>query len=178
MLQRTVPVSSVLHSIAANYKVWKTRCIWREHSFYIYYFKSTKCSATKYNTSEQNILLSGDVELNPGPAIAENISAIKEVSFIDLNFELKCRMLRYRLIPLDVGGGGDCFFKSVSHQLCGDSSGHLELRTTGVRYLTENPERFIESNTETSWLQYLSSMSMQGTWADNIVIQAVADAMN
>lgn len=70
------------------------------------------------------------------------------------------------------------FFKSVSHQLCGDSSSHLELRTTGVRYLTENPERFIESNTETSWLQYLSSMSMQGTWADNIVIQAVADAMN
>ena len=45
------------------------------------------------------------------------------------------------------------FFKSVSHQLCGDSSGHLELRTTGVRYLTENPERFIESNTETSWLR-------------------------
>ena len=100
MLQRTVPVSSVLHSIAANYKVWKTRCIWREDSFYIYYFKSTKCSATKYNTSEQNILLSGDVELNPGPAIAENISAIKEVSFIDVNFELECRMLRYRLIPL------------------------------------------------------------------------------
>lgn len=69
------------------------------------------------------------------------------------------------------------FFKSVSHQLCGDSSGHLELRTTGVRYLTENPERFIESNTDIM-VAYLSSMSMQGTWADNIVIQAVADAMN
>lgn len=178
MLQRTVPVSSVLHSMAANYKLWKTRCIWREVSLYSYYFKSTKCSSMVYNTSAENILLSGDVELNPGPATAETISAVKEISFIDPNFLLESRMLRYRLTPLDVGGGGDCFFKSVSHQLCGDSSRHLELRATGVKYLTENPERFIESNTETSWLQYLSGMSMQGTWGDNIVIQAVADAMN
>ena len=44
--------------------------------------------------------------------------------------------------------------------------------------MTGNPERFIESNTETSWLQYLSRMSMQGTWADNIVIQAVASDDN
>ena len=40
--------------------------------------------------------------------------------------------------------------KSVSHQLCGDSSHHLGLRATGVEYLTESPERFIESNTEAS----------------------------
>ena len=130
------------------------------------------------NSSERNILLSGDVELNPGPATAENTSAVKEVSSSDPDFVLKCRMIRYRLTPLNVGGGGDCLFKSVSHQLCGDSSHHLELRATGVRFLTDNPERFIESNTETSWLQYLSRMSIQGTWADNIVIQAVADSMN
>lgn len=43
----------------------------------------------------------------------ENILVIKEVFFIDLNFELECRMFRYRLIFLDVGGGGDCFFKFV-----------------------------------------------------------------
>ena len=130
------------------------------------------------NSSEQNILLSGDVELNPGPATGENTPAVKEICSSDPNFVLECRMIRYGLTPLDVGGRGDCFFKSVSHQLCGDSSHHLELRATGVRYLTDNPERFIESNTETSRLQYLSRMSMQGTWADNIVIQAVADVMN
>ena len=28
------------------------------------------------------------------------------------------------------------------------------------------PERFIESNTENSWLRYLNNMSIQGTWAD------------
>lgn len=62
--------------------------------------------------------------------------------------------------------------------MCADSSHHLELRATGVRYLTDNPEQFIEYNTETSYLQYLSSVSMQGTRADNIVTQAMADAMN
>jgi len=27
-------------------------------------------------------------------------------------------------------------------------------------------------------MQYLSNMSLQGTWADHVVIQALADAMN
>ena len=44
--------------------------------------------------------------------------------------------------------------------------------------MRENPERFIESNTEYSWLQYLNNMSMQGTWCDGMIIQAVADQFN
>ena len=84
----------------------------------------------------------------------------------------------YGLRPLDVGGGGDCFFKSVSHQLYGDSSHHLAIRAAGIQYLNDNPECFIESNTGSSWLEYLTNMSLSGTWADHIIIQAVANAMN
>ena len=40
------------------------------------------------------------------------------------------------------------------------------------------PERFIESSTDHSWLRYLAYMSHQGTWADALVLQAVADALN
>ena len=43
--------------------------------------------------------------------------------------------------------------------------------------MRENPERFIESNTENSWLRYLNKMCTQGTWADALVTQAVADAL-
>lgn len=50
MLQKTVPV---LHSIAANYKLWKTRFIWREDSFYNYYCKSTKKWKMICNSSER-----------------------------------------------------------------------------------------------------------------------------
>ena len=37
------------------------------------------------------------------------------------------------------------FFPSVSHQLYGNSNSHLTIRSLGVRYLKDNPERFIES---------------------------------
>ena len=44
--------------------------------------------------------------------------------------------------------------------------------------MRDNPERFIESNTENSWLRYLNNMSIHGTWADALIIQTVADALN
>ena len=53
----------------------------------------------------------------------------------------------------------------------------MRIRTAGVQFRRDNPERFIESNTENSWLRYLNNMSIQGTWADALIIQTVADAL-
>ena len=50
------------------------------------------------------------------------------------------------------------------------------IRTAGVQFTRDNPVRFIESNSENSWLRYLN-MSIQGTWADALIIQTVADAL-
>ena len=54
----------------------------------------------------------------------------------------------------------------------------MHIRTAGVQFMRDNPERFIESNTENSWLRYLNNMCIQGTWADALIIQAAADALN
>ena len=54
----------------------------------------------------------------------------------------------------------------------------MNIRALGVDYLREHPERFIESNSENSWLEYLTNMSQQGTWCDNLIIQALADKLN
>jgi len=62
--------------------------------------------------------------------------------------------------------------------LYSNPSNHLQIRTLGVQYLQEHPERFIESNVEQSWLRYLNNMSKQGIWADHIIIQAVAEALH
>ena len=43
--------------------------------------------------------------------------------------------------------------------------------------MRDNPERFVESNTENSWLRYLNNMCIQGTCADELIIQAVAEAL-
>ena len=181
MLQNSVPVSSVLHIIASNYKQWNIRYIrQRQDSFYSNHFLKTKKSTVAYDVLEQNLLLSGDIELNPGPVTNTNKTSTssRAIASDSFDFVFNNRLLRHGLRPLDVGGGGDCFFKSVSRQLYGDSCHNLGIRAAGVQYLRDNPERFIESNLDTSWLEYLSNMSMQGTWADNIIIQAVVDAMN
>ena len=60
----------------------------------------------------------------------------------------------------------------------GDSSHHLHIREVGVQYLRDNPESFIESNTEHSWNDHLSNMSMQGTWCDALIVQAVAESQH
>ena len=88
---------------------------------------------------------------------------------------MQSRLGELGLQSIDVGGAGDCFFRSVSHQLCCNSNHHMRIRTAGV--MRDNPQRFIESNAENSWLRYLNNMSIQGTWADALIIQAVADAL-
>lgn len=91
---------------------------------------------------------------------------------------MQSRLAQLGLQSLDVGGAGDCFFRSASHQLYGNSNYHIVSRTAGVKYTRDHPERFIESNTESSWLRYLHNMSLQGTCADALIIQAVADTLN
>ena len=91
---------------------------------------------------------------------------------------LSQRLAQIGLIPFDVGGDGDCFFKSVSHQLYGITDFHTSIRMAGISYLHSHPELFIESLCEGSWANYLEQMSKLGTWCDHIIIQAVANALN
>ena len=113
--------------------------------------------------ARRKLLLSGDIELNPGPSEY---------------LVLTQRLTELGLRPLDVGGDRDCFFKAVSHQLFGTPDSHLAIRHAGIQYLRNSPEQFIESNVANSWLEYLNTMSRQGTWCDGIIVQAVANSLN
>jgi len=44
--------------------------------------------------------------------------------------------------------------------------------------LLQNLEQFIESNADHSWQDFLNNMSCQGTQADAIIIQALANCLN
>jgi len=52
------------------------------------------------------------------------------------------------LQSIDVGGSGDCFFRSISHQLHGNSNHQMHIRTAGVQFMRDSPERFTWNNTE------------------------------
>ena len=43
----------------------------------------------------------------------------------------------------------------IIEQLYGDPNHHLLIRPAGAQYLSNNPERFIESNTKNSWDIYV-----------------------
>ena len=57
-------------------------------------------------------MLSGDVELIPGPVIVDDVMTVQGIYFQAPDFTFQYRLLRYRLRPLDVGRRGD-HIKSV-----------------------------------------------------------------
>ena len=56
---------------------------------------------------------------------------------------LEIRLSELNRTALDVGGGGDCFFRAVSHQLYGNPNNHFHVCGLDVQYLWHNPEQFI-----------------------------------
>jgi len=132
----------------------------------------------RYQFLSRIISLSRDVESNPGPGneYCKSVPFIPPTNSVCL---LELRLSQLRRTALDVGRGGDCFFRAVSHQLNGNPNSHFYVHSVGIQYLVNHPEQFIESKTEHSqWQGYLERMSCQGTWADAIIIQAVANCLN
>ena len=139
------------------------------------------CYCVSHMTNYVNFKLNKDFEKNPGPtdkyntdhhdaiirpSMQNHSSTMQLTSPISSENLMQSRLGELGLQSVDVGGAGDCFFRSVSHQLYGNSNHHMHIRTAGVQFMRDNPERFIESNTENSWLRYLNNMCIQGTWAD------------
>ena len=128
-----------------------------------------------HRSSVNSFMDNKNAEVTPVQA-SLNLANEKSACFSPLQI-LETKLLDYGLVPVEVGGQGNCFFHVISHQLFDDPKHHFYIRAAGVNYLRQNPERFIESNLEQSWLEYLENMAWQGTWADNLIIQAVADAL-
>ena len=122
---------------------------------------------TQYNSDHHEVIIRPSMQ---------NHSSTHPISSENL---MQSRLGELGLQSIDVDGAGDCFFRSVSHQLYGNSNHHTHIRTAGVQFMRDNPERFIESNTENSWLRYLNNMCIQGTWAGCTYhsMQAVADIL-
>lgn len=202
ILRKYTPKSSRLYGLLTHYKLWHVTYLHKCECFFSNFLKLKSLTASKLLqnnkriassclnnhkitkstsitkrrcVSRMKLLTSGDIELNPDPRQNLNSRTILSVGSTML---LNLRLCQLGLRPVDVGGDGDCFFRSVSHQLYGNTNHHLLIRQAGVQYLSNSPERFIESNTENSWNEYINNMSMQGTWCNALIVQAVADCQN
>ena len=82
-------------------------------------------------------------------------------------------------LPFDCRSScGDCFFASMGHGLYNNADLHFHIRNVGITHMINNPELYIESLANVSWDHYIQEMSKQGTWCDNVIIQAVANALS
>ena len=97
---------------------------------------------TQYNTNHHEVIIR--------PFMQNHSSTMQLISPISSENLMQSRLGELGLQSIDVDGAGDCFFRSVSHQLYGNSNHHMHIRTAGVQFMRDNPERFIESNTENS----------------------------
>ena len=178
---KNLPVSSRLHNLCKHYRAWcfpynrvngcswnvlsisftKRRC--HKNGFTTIKFKSELNSGT---LSPQSSYLRGGMEPH---SLSTNLASVSR---------LTARLAAIGLRPFDVGGQGNCFFKSVSHQIYGDAAMHINIRMAGIRYLIDHPEIFIHSLANETWESYINRMSTPGTWCDNLIIQAVANALN
>ena len=112
------------------------------------------CNCVSRMTNYVNFKLSKDVEKNPGPTqyntdhheviirpIMQNHSSTMQLtSPISSENLMKSRLGELGLQSKDVGGAGDCFFRSVSHQLYGNSNHLMRIRTAGVQFMRETTQ--------------------------------------
>ena len=66
-------------------------------------------------------------------------------------------------MPRDVGGSGDCFFKSVSYQLYGTADLNFQIRLSGIAHSINHPKLYVESIVDDNWENYVKQMSNAGT---------------
>ena len=113
------------------------------------------------------------MESNPFPTnrYSKSVAFISPTNSVSL---LKFRLSQLSKTAVDAGEGGDCIFEAVSQQLYGNPKNHFYVHSDGIQYLVNHLEQFIEH----SWQGNLEKTLCQGTWADAIIIQAVANFLN
>ncbi|KAL9977496.1 hypothetical protein ACROYT_G014904 [Oculina patagonica] len=168
-LRLSTPRSSSLNSIAANFKLWYLPIFCTVFPLYVNKEPpSTIGNARSFQSGKTPPIIFVPDPISPISEVAKSANnsesspaIMSSNSILDPAALLENRLNKIGFQPLDVGGEGDCFFRAVSHQLYGDTDSHIYIRISGVEYMRNNPERFIKSNTESSWAEYLKNMTEQ-----------------
>ncbi|XP_057851398.2 OVARIAN TUMOR DOMAIN-containing deubiquitinating enzyme 7 isoform X2 [Cryptomeria japonica] len=80
---------------------------------------------------------------------------------------------------VDITGDGNCLFRALSDQLCGDQESHAEYRQTVVQYLVSYPEEFagfFSEGNAGSFEEYYTKMSKDAEWGGNLELYAASKA--
>ena len=151
LIKRLIPKSSAWHNLLSTqyrknafrrqtneWRFWKCPCCTkpkkmhshrhRAHKHVKLFKLSSKCDIQRLNSSDKySLFVCGDIELNPGPV--NNLISI-----------LTTRLAQIELQPVNIVGDGNCFFRSVSHQLYQTETYHAQIRALAIQHLINSPE--------------------------------------
>ena len=78
----------------------------------------------------------------------------------------------------DVGGDGNCLFRSISDQVDGNETTHMFMRNEACRYILNNYEffaNFLDEDEDGTVEQYVASMKKNGEWGGHLELQALSE---
>jgi len=84
---------------------------------------------------------------------------------------------KYQVKLRPVEADGNCQFRALSVQLCGDEAQHAVLRKRVTQHLRDRRERF-EGYMLGEFEEYLERMERDGEWGDNVTLQAASDILS
>lgn len=68
---------------------------------------------------------------------------------------------------VDVGGGGDCFWRVVSHQLYNNPSNFMKIKNNVGNYIKKNSEKYEHLfDSKESFDNFISKLKKKGTWCE------------
>lgn len=75
---------------------------------------------------------------------------------------------------------GNCFFRAVAHQLENPKVDHINLREMAIHYMENHMVDFLEAfgGSKTDFDEYIKLMRKDGSWADGLIIAALALQQN
>ena len=98
----------------------------------------------------------------------------------DEDTELRRRLAAFQANgwqAVDVGGGGNCFFRALAKQVHWDAQRHGRARQETIRYMREHREEF--EHLVEDFDSYVDRMSREGTFIEGeLEIRAAANAFN
>ena len=177
-LNANFPKSSFIRKIIMNYKYYQMKYVSDNfYSKYVFFFINVR-KEKKTSTINRKDLVSQSEYLTAIYSLSGGMYSGTTYNNFTWNI-LVNKLASIGRVPFDcASSSGDCFFASMGHSLYSNADLHVQIRSAGITHMINHPELYIESVAYESREHYIQEMSKQGTWCDNIIIQAVANALS
>lgn len=122
-------------------------------------------------------LLPVNSELQNALLASAELQEAREKSAAESRARLATVLDKYQVKLRPVDADGNCQFRALSVQLCGDEAQHAALRKRVTQHLRDRRERY-EGYVLGQFDEYLERMERDGEWGDNVTLQAASDVLS